>query len=399
MADNATDVRENSETNLAARPRKPNNNWPYDWLDARTDAYKDMTDISRERIDRIEAKIGGFDNKYRDKEQKPADKRDAAKLLREAAEIYQEESMTATTKEIAKQSQKISELLKERAAKLELNNGHNGNRIMTGDEFKLISLDTNGSPIIASTNGEQLGNKSTNNQKNSTQQVSETNLAFRPLKPGNSWYGSEVDSRSDAYQDMTDVSRRRIDRIEAEIGVLNRGSQTPEDKVDAAALLKRAAAIYNEESNTSTTPEIAQQSRRVAKYLIDYAVKLESNNGNNTYPIPHQNTFKDVALDTNSIPIIASNDDGGVPNTTQANLAKKTIELGRNLIGNRKNDFNSFVEDNIGKVKEKTLEELGKLYLTGYTENPLQEAKDIIIKASEVLNETSTAKQVQNMPG
>jgi hypothetical protein len=100
MADNATDVRDNSETNLAARPRKPNNNWPYDWVDGRSDAYKDMTDISRERLDQIEAKLGGFDSKYR--EQRPADKRDAAKLLREAAEIYQEESLTATTKEIAR---------------------------------------------------------------------------------------------------------------------------------------------------------------------------------------------------------------------------------------------------------------------------------------------------------
>jgi hypothetical protein len=393
-------IRENSETNLAARPRKPNNNWPYDWLDGRSDAYKDMTDISRERIDKIEAKVGslgGSNDNYSDKNQRPADKRDAAKLLREAAEIYQEEGMTATTKEIAEQSQKISELLKKHAAELELNNGHNGNRIMTGDKFKYISFDANGSPIIASTNGEQLGNKSTNDQKNST--VSETNLAARPLKPGNNWHGSDNDSRSDAYKDMTDVSRRRIDRIEAEIGVLNGGSQTPEDKVDAAALLKKAAAIYNEESNTSTTPEIAQQSRRVAKYLLDYAVRLESNNGNNTYPIPHQNTFKDVALDTNSIPIIASNDNGRVPNTSQANLAKKTIELGRNLTGNRKNDFNSFVADNIGKVKGKTLEELGKLYLTGYTETPLQEAKIIIKEASEALNETSTAKQLQNMPG
>jgi hypothetical protein len=397
MADNATDVRDNSETNLAARPRKPNNNWPYDWVDGRSDAYKDMTDISRERLDQIEAKLGGFDSKYR--EQRPADKRDAAKLLREAAEIYQEESLTATTKEIANQSQKISKLLKEHAAELELNNGHNGNSIMTRDKFKYISLDTNGSPIIASTNGEQLGNKSTNDQKNSTQQVSETNLAARPRKPGNNWSSSDNDSRSDAYKDMTDVSRRRIDRIEAEIGVLNRGSQTPEDKVDAAALLKKAAAIYNEESNTSTTPEIAQQSRQIAKYLIDYAVKLESNNGNNTYPIPHQNTFKDVALDTSSIPIIASNDNGGVPNTSQANLAKKTIELGRNLTGNRKNDFNSFVEDNIGKFNGKTLEELGTLYLTGDTKDPRQEAKIIIKEASEALNENSTAKQLQKMPG
>jgi hypothetical protein len=111
--------------------------------------------------------------------------------------------------------------LKEHATELELNNDHNGNSIMTSDKFKYISLDTNGSPIIASTNGEQLGNKSTNGQKNSTQQVSEINLAARPRKPGNNWSSSDNDSRSDAYKDMTDVSLRRIDRIEAEIGVVN----------------------------------------------------------------------------------------------------------------------------------------------------------------------------------
>jgi hypothetical protein len=198
----------------------------------------------------------------------------------------------------------------------------------------------------------------------------------RGRKLGNTFDGFG-DSRTDAYKDMTDVSRARVDEIEDRIGKLNKGTQTPAAKKEAAGLMKELAAIYRFEAETATTPQVAKLSYKIADYLDDYGTKLESNNGKNRYGIPHQNTIKEIGKD-----LVVFNE-GGSSNMSQASLlAKQTIELGRDTTVGQEAVFRSFVKDNVGKFKTETLEKLGEAYLEEHTRNPQEEAKKAVAEAS-----------------
>jgi arginine repressor len=107
-------------------------------------------------------------------------------------------------------------------------------------------------------------------------------------KVGNTWpeWKRNMDTRSDSYKDMTDLSRNKIDSYIQLIKTLKESGDSPANKVQVAKYLKQMAKIYQDESKTSTSAAIRDESLRVANYFSDKAEQLEKNNGDNSTLIP-----------------------------------------------------------------------------------------------------------------
>jgi vacuolar-type H+-ATPase subunit I/STV1 len=219
------------------------------------------------------------------------------------------------------------------------------------------------------------------NQSTSGQNADTNLVAAR--KTGNTWGGIRFDSRTDAYKDMTDESRQRVDKLVKQIGDLEKAGQTPENKLKAAKLVEELSEIYATEANTATTPEIAKQSRDIASYWSDYAKGLEENGGKNKKLIPNEGTATYV-YNGNGDANIASTANEPVSSDSTATVSEQIVAtaLGSKLTSDRVKNFQEFAKLQNGKLDSTTLEQIGEKYLAGYTEKPLETAKIAVNSAT-----------------
>ncbi len=219
---------------------------------------------------------------------------------------------------------------------------------------------------------------SSNNPTTDSQNVDTNLVASR--KTGNTWGGIRIDSRTDAYKDMTDESRQRVDKLVKQIGDLEKAGQTPENKVKAAKLVRELSDIYSTEANTATTPEIAKQSRDVAAYWSNYADGLEENKGKNKKLIPNEGTATHVNNGNLNKDIASTSNEPASTATVSEQIV--ATALGSKLTSDRVKNFQEFAKLQNGKLDSTTLEQIGEKYLAGYTEKPLETAKIAVNSAT-----------------
>jgi hypothetical protein len=192
-------------------------------------------------------------------------------------------------------------------------------------------------------------------------------------RTGGRWW---IDSRSEAYKDMTDVSRETVDALIGKYDAINKNNPSPEEKLEGAKLLLEIAEIYREESKTSTTPEIARQSIEIAKYLEGQAAKLRYNDGVNKYRMPSKDTVQNIAFNGEEI-------DSMIAATVNSDIQKTANDIVAAAIGDKDNgnpvqNWKTFVKLQSGKIDANTLEEIGEQYLAGRVDNPREVMNDAI---------------------
>jgi SepF-like predicted cell division protein (DUF552 family) len=195
-------------------------------------------------------------------------------------------------------------------------------------------------------------------------------------KTGNSGRSTPWDSRSAAYKDMTDLSREAVDQLIDKYSTIDRVNTTPSEKLEAAKILSKIASIYRAESVTSTSPEIAKQSIRIAKYLEARASELASKKGVNEFRLLKSDTVKDIALNVDEI-------DQTVASAVEDDVQKAADDIVIAAIGDKNSsdpvrNWKNFVQLQSGKIDNDTLKEIGEQYLNAKVDNPEKIANDAI---------------------